>query len=57
MMNAFTRNNAWFKKQRVEAVWSKNKKKSFGISKVLFKAKHKPRSFFKINYWFDVMLP
>lgn len=46
MMNAFTRNNAWFKKQRVEAVWSKNKKKSFGISKVLFKAKHKPRSFF-----------
>ena len=27
MMNAFTRNNAWFKKQRVEAVWSKNKKK------------------------------
>lgn len=27
-MNAFTRNNAWFKKQRVEAVWSKNNKKN-----------------------------
>ena len=35
----------------------KTKKKSFGISKFLFKAKHKPRSFFKINYWYDEMLP